>query len=96
MVCMGYKACAIDERMLVPKYVFEDISGVVGSGENGADASQQITSLKRLLDTKKKKAVGYDEEDLGKNMLFNRADMSDFLTSVDPYEYLTKFNKVSF
>ena len=39
MVCMGYKACAIDERMLDPKYVFEDISGVHGNGEN-ADASQ--------------------------------------------------------
>lgn len=33
MVCMGYKACPIDERMLDPKYVFEDISGVQGNGE---------------------------------------------------------------
>ncbi len=39
MVCMGYKACAIDERLLDPKYAFEDIEGVHGNGEN-ADASQ--------------------------------------------------------
>ena len=91
---MGFKACAIDERLLDPKYAFEDISGVVGNGEN-ADASQQISSLKKLIDTKKKKAIGYDEEDLKKNMLFNQADLSDFFNSVDPYEFLTKFNKVS-
>lgn len=94
MVCMGYKACAIDERLLDPKYAFEDISGVVGNGE-AADASQQISSLKKLIDTKKKKAVGYDDEDLNKNVLYNVADMSDFLTAVDPYEFLTKLNKVS-
>ena len=39
MVCMGFKASQIDERLLDPKYAFEDISGVVGNGEN-ADASQ--------------------------------------------------------
>lgn len=94
MVCMGYKAGPIDERMLDPKYVFEDIKHVSGSGE-AADASQQISSLKKLIDTKKKKAVGYDDEDLNKNVLYNVADMSDFLTAVDPYEFLTKFNKVS-
>ena len=94
MVCMGYKACAIDERLLDPKYAFEDISGVVGNGEN-ADASQQISSLKKLIDTKKKKAVGYAEEDLEKNMLFNKADFSDFLACADAYEFLTKFNQVS-
>ena len=94
MVCMGYKACPIDERLLDPKYAFEDISGVTGSGE-AADASQQISSLKKLIDTKKKKAVGYEDADLEKNMLFSKADMSDFLNAADPYEFLTKFNQVS-
>ena len=94
MVCMGFKAGAIDEKMLDPKFVFEDIKDVVGSGEN-ADASQTINSIKKLIDTKKKKATGYAEEDLAKNMLFNKADISDFFNSVDPYEFLTKFNQVS-
>ena len=91
---MGYKACAIDERLLDPKYAFEDIAGVTGSGEN-QDASQQVSSLKKLIDTKKKKATGYDDDNLARNTLFNHADLSDFLTSADPYEYLTKFSKVS-
>lgn len=46
-----------------------------------------------MIDTKKKKATGYAEEDLEKNMLFNKADFSDFLASADPYEFLTKFNQ---
>ena len=94
MVCMGFKACAIDERLLDPKYAFEDIQGVHGSGENG-DTSQQISSLKKLIDTKKKKAHGYDDEDLAKNVLFNAIDIIDFMKSADGYEFLTKFNKVS-
>ena len=94
LVCLGYKAQTIDEKMLDPKYVFEDISGVHGNGEN-ADASQQVSSLKKLIDTKKKKARGYDEVDLQKNTFFNKADFSDFLKSADPYEFLTKFHQVS-
>lgn len=94
MVCMGYKACPVDDRLLDPKFAFEDISGVVGNGEAG-DSSQQISSLKKLIETKKKKATGYEDEALQKNMLYSEADMSDFLKSVDPYEFLTKFNKVS-
>ena len=96
MVCMGFKANAIDERLLDPKYAFEDIAGVTGSGENG-DASQQVTSLKKLIDTsgKKKKATGYEDDNHARNSLFNYADLSDFLTAADPYEFLTKFNKVS-
>ena len=95
MVCMGFKAGIIDERLLDPKYAFEDIEGVQGSGEN--DASSKIASLKRLIETnsKKKKAVGYSESDHAKNSLFNQADLMDFFNSVDPFEFLTKFNKVS-
>ena len=96
MVCMGFKAGIIDEKLLDPKYVFEDIEGFQGSGE-GVDASQKISSLKRVIDTnsKKKKAVGYSESDHAKNSLFNQADLMDFFNSVDPFEFLTKFNKVS-
>ena len=54
-----------------------------------------VSSLKKLIETKKKKATGYDEADLAKNVFFNRADISDFFKSVDPYEFLTKFNQVS-
>lgn len=64
----------------------------MGDGGN-LDASSQISSLKRLIDTKKKKAHGYADEDNDKNTLFNKADFSDFLASADPYEFLTKFNQ---
>ena len=33
MVCMGFKAGVIDERLLDPKYAFEDIEGGNGGGE---------------------------------------------------------------
>jgi hypothetical protein len=89
---MGYKAISFDEKFLDPKYVFEDIPGQVGSGEI-QDPSQKISSLKRLIDNKKAKAKGYDDEDLARNLLYNEADLSDFFKSIDPYEFLTKFNK---
>lgn len=92
---MGFRAQPIDEKFLDPKYVFEDIPGAVGNGEASLDASQKISSLKKLIDTKKKKAVGYDEGDLDRNLLYNEADLIDFFTSLDGYEFLTKFNKVS-
>ena len=94
LVCLGFKAAQIDERLLDPKYAFEDIEGVHGNGENG-DASQQISSLKKLIDTKKKKATGYTDEDLQKNTLYNKADIIDFFKCSDYYEFLTKFNAVS-
>ena len=37
---MGFKAGIIDERLLDPKYAFEDIEGVYDSGKN--DASFKI------------------------------------------------------
>jgi len=36
---MGYKGLVVDEKLLDPKYAFEDIKGIQGSGEAG-DASQ--------------------------------------------------------
>ena len=93
LVCMGYKDISFDEKFLDPKYAFADIQGQVGSGD--LDASQKISSLKKLIDTKKAKAVGYDDEALSRNLLYTEADLIDYFKSVDPYEFLTKFNKVS-
>ncbi len=38
---------------------------------------------------------GYADEALENNILYEEADLIDFLDSTVPYEYLTKFNKVS-
>lgn len=82
MVCLGYKAPdSIDPKFLDPKYAFEDIEGVKGTGESGIDASQKITSLKRLLDKKKVNRSGYDEEATAKNLLYKETDFIDFLES---------------
>jgi AdoMet-dependent rRNA methyltransferase SPB1 len=93
MVCLGYKAISFDEKFLDPKYAFEDISGMVGSNE--LDPSQKISSLKKLIEIKKKKATGYDDELMERGSLFQSADLMDFFKAIDPYEFLTKFNKVS-
>lgn len=96
MVCLGYKAPDyIDPKFLDPKFAFEDIEGVKGSGEAGEDSTQKITSLKKLLDKKRVNRNGYDDEAVARNMLYVEADFMDFLESQDPYEYLTKFYKVS-
>ena len=60
------------------------------------EAAQQITSLKKLLDKKKPNRSGYSDEAADKALLYEEADFLDFLESSNPYEYLTKFNKVSF
>ena len=96
MVCLGYKCPDyIDPKFLDPKFAFEDIEGVKGSGEAGEDSTQKITSLKKLLDKKKVNRNGYDEQATARNMLYVEADFMDFLESQDPYEFLTKFYKVS-
>lgn len=80
MVCLGYKAPDfIDPKFLDPKFAFEDIEGVKGSGEAGADTTQKITSLKRLLDKKKKNRSGYDDDANTRNILYSEADLIDFL-----------------
>jgi len=97
MVCMGYKAPEyIDPKFLDPNFAFEDIEGVKGAGEAGEDSTQKITSLKKLLDKKRVNRSGYDEKDTNRNLLYVETDFIDFLEAQDPYEYLTKFYKVSF
>lgn len=94
MVCLGYKAPDyIDPKFLDPKFAFEDISGVKGSGEAGEDTTQKITSLKKLIEKKKKNRSGYDDDANQRNNLYNEADLIDYLECQDPFEYLTKFYK---
>ena len=96
MVCIGFKAPdEIDNKFFDPKYVFEDISGAKAQGDQLVDAAKQITSLKKLLDKKRPNRSGYADEALEKTVLYEEADLIDFLDSQDPYSYLTKFNKVS-
>jgi len=80
MVCLGYKAPDyIDPKFLDPKFAFEDISGVKGSGEAGEDTTQKITSLKKLIEKKKKNRSGYDDDANQRNNLYNEADLIDYL-----------------
>ena len=96
MVCLGYKAPEyIDPKFLDPQYAFEDIDGVKGSGQQGEDNSNKITSLKKLLDKRRVNRGGYDDEATARNVLYVEADFIDFLESQDPFEYLTKFYAVS-
>ncbi len=96
MVCLGYKAPDyIDPKFLDPKYAFEDIDASKGGLDgNEPDASAKITSLKKLLEKKRPNRQGYDSDKL--TVLFEQCDLVDFLESADPYEFLTKFHKVSF
>ena len=90
MVCQGFKAPDfIDPKFLDPKYALADAE----EGAEEIDSGVKITSLKKLLDVKKRNRGGYDV--VRENLLYDESDMWDFLESQDPYEYLTKCNKVS-
>jgi len=83
VVCIGYKAPdVIDPKFLDPKFVFEEI-------QEEEDLSKKITSIKKLMDTKKRSRGGYGD----RTILYEEADFSDFMTSQDPYEYLSTVNK---
>lgn len=94
MVCLGYKAPDyIDPKFLDPKYAFEDIDKAKGGLDgNEPDSINQVSSLKMLLKTKRPNRMGYNTE----SQLINEVcDFSDFLESADPFEFLTKFSRVS-
>lgn len=84
MVCQGYKAPdVIDPRLLDPKFALEEVEGEdEGTGE-------KITSLKKLLTTKRNRS-GYDDN-AGQG-LFTTCDLSEFILSQEPHEFLTNFN----
>lgn len=95
MVCQGYKAPDyIDPKLLDPKYAFEDIDGALGGIDgNAIEQQQQVNSLKKLLMEKRPNRSGYADNKM--SLLFEQTDFTDFLESQDPFEYLSKFHKVS-
>jgi len=95
MVCMGYKAPEnIDPKFLDPKFAFEDIDTSKGGQDGNADQNKQVNSLKKLLQVKKPNRSGYDEDKVA--LLYEQCDIIDFLESADPFEFLSKFHKVSY
>ena len=92
MVCQGYKCPDhIDPKFLDPKYALEN-----SEQNQEEEVSDKITSLKKLLDVKKRHRGGYTDEATKKMLLYEDLDMIDFLNSEDPYPMLTSMNKVSF
>jgi AdoMet-dependent rRNA methyltransferase SPB1 len=86
MVCQGYKAPdIIDPKLLDPKFALEDVE------EDNTGSTEKITSLKKLL-TNKVNRGGYAE---GAELnVFHEVDLSEFITSQDPHEYLATFNRI--
>jgi len=83
MVCQGFKAPdSIDPKLLDPSYALMYVE------EDKNQSSDNITSLKKLLETKKKHRDGYDRE-----ILYQECPFVDFLQSSNPHEYLTNFNR---
>lgn len=90
MVCQGYKAPDhIDPRFLDPKYALES-----SEAHEEEVVDDKITSLKKLLDVKKRQRGGYSDEATKKMLLYEDLDMIDFLNSDDPYPFLTSINKI--
>jgi AdoMet-dependent rRNA methyltransferase SPB1 len=86
MICQGYKAPdIIDPKLLDPKYALEGVE------EENTGSTDKITSLKRLL-TNKVNRDGY-ADDATQNQ-FMEVELSEFLLSADPHEYLSSFNRI--
>ena len=87
MICQGYKAPdVIDPRLLDPKFALEEVDE-----DDNNTSGQKITSLKKLL-TNKVNRSGYAEDN---PTLHAACDLTDFILSADPHEYLANFNQVS-
>jgi hypothetical protein len=56
------------------------------------DSANQISSLKKLLETKRNRS-GYGERT---GLLYQETDLMEFLECADPYQFLSTYNKVSF
>ena len=84
MVCTGYKAPDyIDPKLLDPRFALEEVEE-----DKGATSTDRITSLKKLLTTKRNRS-GYADD----AQLYAEGDFIEFLKSADPHEYLSGFNK---
>jgi hypothetical protein len=68
---------------LDPKFAFEEI-------EDEQDTQKQISSLKKLLETKRNRS-GYGDRT---GQLYQETDLIDFLQCEDPYLFLSTYNKV--
>ena len=85
IVCQGFKAPdTIDPKFLDPKFAFEEV-------EEEMDSANQISSLKKLLETKRNRS-GYGERT---GLLYQETDLMEFLECSDPYQFLSTYNKVS-
>ena len=85
VVCQGFKAPDyIDPKFLDPKYAFAEV-------DEEEEASNKISSLKKLVITKRNRS-GYNTD---RQVLYQETDLIDFLDCADPYEYLSAYNKVS-
>lgn len=84
MVCQGFKAPdQIDPRLLDPKFALEQV-------EEENVNSEKITSLKKLITTKKNRG-GYDDK--SGSQLYAECDLMEFLQAQNPHMYLSGFNK---
>lgn len=93
IVCQGYKAPDnIDPQFLDPKYALADVEK--GSDDENDPMRQQQTSLKKLCNPGKRQRGGYDLDE-GQTALHKECELMEFLESVDPYQYLTGYNKVT-
>lgn len=83
-MCQGFKAPdTIDPKFLDPKFAFEEV-------EEEMDSANQISSLKKLLETKRNRS-GYGERT---GLLYQETDLMEFLECADPYQFLSTYNKV--
>jgi len=73
MVCSGYKAPdIIDPRLLDPKFALETVE------EDKGEETSKVTSLKKLLTTKKKHRDGYKD---GIHQLYSECELMEFIHS---------------
>jgi AdoMet-dependent rRNA methyltransferase SPB1 len=87
MVCQGYKAPdIIDPRLLDPKFALEDVE------DDNTGSTEKITSLKKLL-TNKVNREGY--KDGAELNVLHTVDISEFIQSQDPHEYLSTFHRIN-
>ena len=85
MVCQGYKAPDyIDPKLLDPKYALEEVE------EEKGGSSDKITSLKKLLTTKRHRS-GYSDT-IGE-LMYLECDIMEFIKASEPHEYLSGFNR---